>query len=31
LSFFFFGHCIVCHSSIYGFCFPPFWHLQTFF
>ena len=25
---FFFGHCVVCSSSIYGF-WLPLWHLQT--
>ena len=25
-----FGHCVVCPSSIYGFCLP-LWYLQVFF
>ena len=25
---FLFGHCVVCSSSIYGFCLP-LWYLQT--
>jgi hypothetical protein len=25
---FYFGHCVVCHSSIYGF-WLPLWYLQT--
>ena len=29
LSFFYFGHCVICPSSIYGF-WLPLWHLQTF-
>ena len=28
LLYFSFGHCVVCFSSIYGFCLP-FWYLQT--